>query len=94
MNWKHVLLTAVIALLVVVLALVVFKIIEPQTQRDIRTRIKQYEIVAKEQRLITEILTLRYEAALIQAKFKPQQRPAQPPVPQPGVNVPPPPIKE
>jgi len=85
-QWKTVLVTAVIVLLVVALALVSVKPIEPE--KDIKGRTKQLKLVLEEQKLITEILQLRYEAAVIRAKFAP----AQPePAPQPAL---PPQIKE
>lgn len=74
---KVVLVTAVIALLVVVLTLLAFKSIEPQ--REIKSRINQYKLIKEEQQLIHDIVSLRYETAVIQAKFKPApQRPAPP----------------
>lgn len=82
MKWKTVLVTVVLVLLVVALALLSYKAFEPE--KDIKTRIKQYKLVKEEQQLITDILTLRYDAAVIQAKFKPAQ-PAPQPVP-PKVN--------
>lgn len=85
-QWKTVLVTAVIVLLVVALALVSVKPIEPE--KDIKGRTKQLKLVLEEQKLITEILQLRYDAAVIRAKFTP----AQPePAPQPAL---PPQIKE
>jgi len=85
-QWKTVLVTAVIVLLVVALALVSVKPVEPE--KDIKGRTKQLKLVLEEQKLITEILQLRYEAAVIRAKFAP----AQPePAPQPAL---PPQIKE
>jgi len=85
-QWKTVLVTAVIVLLVVALALMSVKPIEPE--KDIKGRIKQLKLVLEEQKLITEILQLRYDAAVIRAKFAP----AQPePAPQPAL---PPQIKE
>jgi len=85
-QWKTVLVTAVIVLLVVALALVSVKPIEPE--KDIKGRTKQLKLVLEEQKLITEILQLRYDAAVIRAKFAP----AQPePAPQPAL---PPQIKE
>ena len=84
MKWKNVLFTAVIALLVVVLVLMSVKVFGPQSARDIKGRIKQYKIVKEEQQLITEILTLKYEAALIQAKFKPAAPRPSPPVASPA----------
>jgi len=71
MKWKTVLVTAVIVLLVVALGIMASRVLVSQDTRAIKKRIKMYEIVAKEQRLITEIVTLRYDAALIQAKFNP-----------------------
>jgi len=85
-QWKTVLVTAVIALLVVVLIVLAQKAIEPQDEREIKARIKSYKLVLEEQSLITEILNLRYEAAVIQAKFKPAPQPAPPPVLPPQVN--------
>jgi len=82
-NWKTVLVTAVIVLLVVALGLMVLRNSESQAERDTRGRIRQYEIIAKEQRLITEILKLKYDAALIQSKSQsaPQRPPNNPNVP-------------
>jgi len=74
-NWKTSLVTAVIVLLVVALGLMLLRNSESQAERDTRGRISQYEMIAKEQRLITEILTLKYDAAVIQSKFQPAQRP-------------------
>jgi len=85
-QWKTVLVTAVIVLLVVALALVSVKPIEPE--KDIKGRTKQLKLVLEEQKLITEILQLRYDAAVIRAKFAPTQPE---PAPQPAL---PPQIKE
>lgn len=79
MKWKDVLYWAVIVLLVVVFVLILTRDKQPQAERDTLSRIEQYEIVAEEQRLVTEILRLRYEAALIQQKFNPAPQPALPP---------------
>ena len=84
-QWKTVLVTAVIALLVVVLALLSYKAFEPQVIRETRSRIKQYKIVREEQQLAYDILKLRYETALIQAKLRPAQ---------PAPAAIPPPVKE
>lgn len=70
-QWKTVLVTVVIALLVVALVLMALKGITPQIERETKNRIRQYNLVLEEQRLITEILTLKYDAAIIQAKFNP-----------------------
>lgn len=87
-QWKTVLVTAVIALFVVVFALLSYKAFESQEKRDIIGRTKQLKLVLEEQELITKILQLRYEAAVIRSKFAP----AQPePAPQPAL---PPQIKE
>lgn len=95
MKWKNGLMMAVmivlIALLVVVLILLARSAVEPQSAKDMRvikSRIKELKVVLEEQKLITEILQLRYDAAVIRAKFAP----AQPePAPQPAL---PPQIKE
>jgi len=71
MKWKTVLVTAVIVLLVVALGIMASRVLVSQDTRIIKKRIKMYEVVRDEQKLITEILTLRYDAALIQAKFNP-----------------------
>ena len=84
-NWKTVLMTAVIVLLVVVLIVLAQKAIEPQDEREIKAQNKSYKLVLENQKLITEILNLRYEAAVIQAKFKPAPRPAPLPVLPPQV---------
>lgn len=78
-NWKTVLVTAVIALLVVALVLMTQRGIVPQGERETKNRIRQYKIVLEEQRLITEILTLKYDAAVIQSKFKPAPEQSLPP---------------
>jgi hypothetical protein len=83
MKWKDVLGIVVITLLVVAIAFVATRGRSPdaQAQKDMKTRednIEQYESIAEEQRLITEILKLRYEAALIQQKFNPASQPAPP----------------
>ena len=75
-NWKTVLVTAVIALLVVALVLMAQRGYVSQNERAAKARIKQYKIVLDEQRLITEILTLKYDAAVIQSKYQPTQKPA------------------
>lgn len=76
-QWKTIVVTAVIALFVVAFALLAFKAFEPQEVRDIKTRISKYRLVREEQQLITDILNLKYEAAVIQAKFKPAPPPPQ-----------------
>lgn len=71
-QWKTVLVTAVIASIIFVFAMFVLRGLEAsQTERQIKNRIKQYKLVLEEQQLITEIVTVRYEAALIQAKLQP-----------------------
>ncbi len=79
MKWKTVLVTAVIVLLVVALGIMANRVFVSQDARIVKKRIKMYEIVRDEQALITEILTLRYDAALIQAKFNPISDPNRPP---------------
>ncbi len=79
MKWKTILVTAVIVLLVVALGIMASRVLVSQDARNIGKRIGMYEIVRDEQALITEILTLRYEAALIQAKFNPVSDPNRPP---------------
>ena len=69
-QWKVVLVTAVIALLVVALCLSNWNVRETGEQ-TIKERIKQYNLIRDEQQLITDIWTLRYEAAVMQAKFNP-----------------------
>ena len=69
-QWKVVLVTAVIALLVVALCLSNWNVLETGEQ-TIKERIKQYSLIRDEQQLITDIWTLRYEAAVMQAKFNP-----------------------
>ena len=79
MKWKTILVTAVIVLLVVALGIMASRVLVSHDARNIGKRIGMYEIVRDEQALITEILTLRYEAALIQAKFNPVSDPNRPP---------------
>lgn len=72
-QWKTVLVSAVIALLVAAVVVLTMQAFGPQS--DIKNRIKKYELVLEEQQLITEILTLKYEAVVIQSKFKPAPPP-------------------
>ncbi len=78
-QWKTVLVTAVIAILVVALALMAGRVFVSQDARIVKKRIEMYEIMRDEQALITEILTLRYDAAVIQSKFKPAPKQSPPP---------------
>lgn len=71
-NWKTVVLTVLVILLVAVFANVAWYRWET---RAIRSRIAQYKLIKQENQLATDILTLRYEAALIRAKFSPPQSP-------------------
>lgn len=71
MKWKTVLVTTVIVLLITALCLMGSKVLKKDIEPSIKERIKQYKLIAEEQRFITEIWTLRYEAALMQAKFNP-----------------------
>ncbi len=80
MKWKDVLYWAVIVTLVVAFGLVLTRDKQPQAQTDTLNRIEQYEIIAEEQRLVTEILRLKYEAALLQQKFNPVPQPMTPQV--------------
>lgn len=73
-NWKIVVLTVVaIVLVALLMALLTATVQNRWETRVIRSRIKQYEMVKQEQQLITDILNLRYEAAMIQAKFNPAE---------------------
>lgn len=70
-QWKTVLVTTVIVLLIAALCLVGSKFLKTDTELSIKGRIKQYKLIRDEQELITEIMTLRYEAALIRSKINP-----------------------
>lgn len=70
-QWKVILVTVVIVLLIAALCLVGSKVLKKDTELSIKGRIKQYKLIRDEQELITDIVTLRYEAALIRAKFNP-----------------------
>ena len=85
MNWKNIGLTALIVLLVVVLALLAFRALEPQAERDLKNRIKQYKVIKEEQQLACDILKLKYEIAVIQSKFTPAPVPNRPVVEAPQV---------
>jgi len=87
-QWKTIVVTAVMVLLVVILVVLSVKALEPQSTRDMKGRIKQFKVELEQQELITKILQLRYEAAVIRAKFAPVQPE---PAPQPAL---PPQIKE
>ncbi len=71
MKWKTVLVTTVIVLLITALCLMGSKVLKKDTELSIKERIKQYKLIREEQELITDIWTLRYEAAVMQAKFNP-----------------------
>ena len=73
-TWKAVVLTGLAILLVVILASYVENYWKT---REIRSRIANLEPIAREQRLIADILTAKYEAAVIKSKFAPapQNRP-------------------
>lgn len=75
MKWKTIVVTAVIGLLVATLAVIGWR---SRTNYAIQTRIGQYKLMKEEQQLITDILNLKYEAALIKAKFNPAPTTAPP----------------
>lgn len=72
-QWRTVLATiAVMALLIIAISVLSARLTWPKSaEREITSRIRQYKLIAEEQRFITEIWTLRYEAAVMQAKFNP-----------------------
>lgn len=70
-QWKTVLVTAVIVLLVVALCLVGCKFLATDAEQSIKERIEQYKLIREEQQLITDIMTLRYDVAVIRAKYGP-----------------------
>ncbi len=70
-NWRTILVTAVIVLLVAILGWMVLTNLETQATKDTKGRIKQYKLIREEQEMIRDILTFRYETSLLQAKFKP-----------------------
>lgn len=69
-QWKTVLVSVAIALLVAALVVLTLRVSGSQSERDIKNRISQYKLVKEERQLITDILTLKYEAAVIQSKFQ------------------------
>lgn len=87
-NGKEILITATIALLVVMVVALGFTLrnvtSNSKDELDIKGRISQYKLIREEQELITDILTLRYDAAVIQAKFKPAPPRIVPPVVSPA----------
>jgi len=70
-NWRTILVTTVLVLLVAILGGMVLRNFGSQAMRVTKGRIRQYEVIRQEQELIRDILKLRYETAQIQAKFKP-----------------------
>lgn len=76
-NWKTVVVTVLVILLVVVLANVAWNKWET---RAIRSRIAQYGLMKQEQQLALDILNLRYETAVIKSKFQPAPQAAPPPL--------------
>lgn len=70
-NWRTILITTVIVLLVAILGWMVLTNLGSETIRDTKGRIRQYKLVREEQELIRDILQFRYETALLQAKFQP-----------------------
>lgn len=74
-NWRTVLVTAVIVLLVAILGWMVLTNLGSETIRATKVRIKKYEVIRREQELIRDILKFRYETAQLQAKFKPAPLP-------------------
>ena len=88
MKWKTMVVTAVIVLLVVALVLVGKNQLVSPEKRAALKRIKDYEIVAQEQRLITEILTLKMDAAVIQSKFAEARQRAEQVAPVQQVEIP------
>lgn len=76
-NWKTVLVTAVIGLLVATLAVIGWR---SRASYAIKSRIGQYKLLRTEQQLIHDIVSLRYETAVIQSKFNPAPATAPPKV--------------
>jgi len=75
--------TAVILLLVAALVVVVTTRPTSQEEKDSKERIRKYEIVRDEEKLIAEILTYKYNSATIRSKMQPAPKivpkPASPP---------------
>jgi len=76
--------TAVILLLVATLVVVITTKPTSQEEKNAKERIRKYTIVRDEEKLITEILSYRYNAATIRSKMQPAPKivpkPALPPV--------------
>lgn len=75
-NWKAVVLTVVVILLVAMLIPIIKNHWET---RAIRSRIAKFELIWQEQKLATDILKARYDAAVIQSKFNPAPPAIEPP---------------
>ena len=75
-NWKTVVMTLVVILLVAISFVFVW---DRWETRAIRSRIRKYGFVKQEQQAIYDILKLRYDSAVIQAQFKPAPPVVEPP---------------
>lgn len=81
--WKTILVMAVIMLLVAALIVITKTKLVSQEERVTLDRIRQYKIVKEEQQLIVDILQAKYDAAVLQSKMQPAQRPR--PVQRPAI---------
>ncbi len=75
-QWKTVVVTMIIALLVAMLVIVVWN---NRETKAIKSQIAQYELVKQQQQLVLDILKIRYETAVVQKALRP------PPVTKPKV---------
>ncbi len=70
-SWKTVVVVVVVVSLVVTLAFVANYAFEDKALKATKQRIRQYRIVAEEQRLIRQILEDKIAVASIQSQFAP-----------------------
>lgn len=79
-QWKTI---AIVICVMLWIVLLIYVVKMPKGQsvapaNQVQLSIDDLETIAERERLVTEILTLRYEAALIQSKFQPAPKPATP----------------
>jgi len=80
-QWKTIVVTIVVLLWIATVIVLVKRPwgdVAPEVDnvKLAQARIAELKVVLEEQRLITEIITLRYDAAVIQSKLQPAPQPA------------------
>lgn len=73
-NWKVIVLTVFVILLVAILT---FSVRSMWETREIRSQIKQFKLIREREQLTLDILNIRYDTAVIQAKFQSAAQPTE-----------------